>query len=223
MTTRQTVTRFSHSALVMLIVSAAFAQPAQPPAPAAPPIPRSPEIHPDRTVTFRLSAPHSSDVTLNGSWDGAANIKMAKDEGGVWSVTVWPLGAQLWSYWYSVDGVKALDPGNAETQRDGARYASMLMIPGAESERWDFRDVPHGSVQAIWYPSPTLKQARRRMMVYTPPGYETSTQRYPVLYLLHGGGGDEDAWLTMGRANIILDNLIALGKVKAMVVVMPNG
>jgi enterochelin esterase-like enzyme len=195
------------------------------PAAAAPqrPVPRSPEIHPDKTVTFRLAAPQASEVTLNGSWDGAVNIGMTKDEGGVWSATVGPLGAQLWSYWYLVDGVKALDPGNAETQRDGARYASMLMIPGAESERWNFKDVPHGTVQAIWYSSPTLKLARRRMMVYTPPDYETSTRRYPVLYLLHGGGGDEDAWLTMGRANIILDNLIAQGKAKPMVVVMPNG
>src|SRR5262245_23037789 len=223
MTTRQIVSGLCHSTLVMLVVSAVFAQPAQPPAPAAPPIPRSPEIHPDRTVTFRLSAPHSSDVTLNGSWAGGANIKMTKDEGGVWSVTVGPLGAQLWGYWYMVDGVKALDPGNAETQRDGARYANLLMISGPESALWDFKDVPHGTVQAIRYPSPTLKQTNRRMMVYTPPDYATGTRKYPVLYLLHGGGGDEDAWLTMGRANIILDNLIAAGKAKPMIVVMPNG
>jgi enterochelin esterase family protein len=174
-------------------------------------------------VTFRLDAPQATEVTLNGSWDGAVNIKMTKDETGVWSVTIAPLGAQLWGYWYIVDGVKALDPGNAETQRDGARYANLLMIPGAESELWDFKDVPHGTVQAIWYPSPTLKLANRRMMVYTPPDYATTTRRYPVLYLLHGGGGDEDAWLGMGRANIILDNLIAQGKAKPMVVVMPNG
>ena len=122
-----------------------------------------------------------------------------------------------------VDGVKALDPGNGETQRDGARYDNLLMISGPESEWWDFKDVPHGTVQAVWYPSPTLKLASRRMMVYTPPGYETGTQKYPVLYLLHGGGGDEDAWLTMGRANIIMDNLIAAGKAKPMIVVMPNG
>jgi len=151
-------------------------------------------------------------VTLNGSWDGAANIKMTQDEGGVWSVTVGPLAAQLWGYWYLVDGVKALDPGNSETQRDGARYANLLMISGAESALWDFKDVPHGTVQAIWYPSPTLKLANRRMVVYTPPDYAAGTRRYPVLYLLHGGGGDEDAWPTMGRANIILDNLIAQGK-----------
>src|SRR5207245_4209243 len=131
------------------------------------------------------------------------------------------LAPQLWGYWYLVDGVKALDPGNAETQRDGARYDNLLMISGPESEWWDFKDVPHGTVQAVWYPSPTLKLASRRMMVYTPPGYETSSQKYPVLYLLHGGGGDEDAWLTMGRVNIIFDNLFAAGKAQPMIVVMP--
>src|SRR6266536_721954 len=208
MATRQIVSGLCGSALVMFVVSSAFAQPAQAPAAPPPPIPRSPEIHPDRTVTFRLAAPHSSEVTLNGSWDGASNIKMTKDEGGVWAVTVGPLGAQLWGYWY---------------MRDGARYANLLMISGSESALWDFQAVPHRTVQAIWYPSPTLKLANRRMMVYTPPGYETGSQKYPVLYLLHGGGGDEDAWLTMGRANIILDNLIAAGKAKPMIVVMPNG
>ena len=175
MTTRQIVSGLLRSALVTLVVSPAFGQQAPAPAAPPPPLPRSPEIHPDKTVTFRLSAPRSTEVTLNGSWDGAANIKMTKDEGGVWSVTVGPLGAQLWGYWYLVDGVKALDPGNSETQRDGARYANLLMISGAESALWDFKDVPHGTVQAVWYPSPTLKLANRRMMVYTPPDYATST------------------------------------------------
>jgi enterochelin esterase-like enzyme len=197
----------------------------QPPAapPAARVVLRSPDIHPDRTVTFRLHAPHASEVTLNGSWENGTNLKMTKDEAGVWSTTIGPLAAQLWGYWYMVDGVKALDPSNAETQRDGARYDNLLMVSGPDSEWWDFKEVPHGTVQAVWYPSPTLKLASRRMMVYTPPGYETGNQKYPVLYLLHGGGGDEDAWLTMGRANIIMDNLIAAGKAKPMIVVMPNG
>ena len=192
--------------------------------PAARPAPlKSPEIHPDRSVTFRLSAPKATEVTLNGSWDNGTDLKMTKDESGVWSTTIGPLAPQLWGYWFSVDGVKALDPNNGETQRDGARYDNLLMISGPESEWWDFKDVPHGTVQAVWYPSPTLKQANRRMMVYTPPGYETGSTKYPVLYLLHGGGGDEEAWLTMGRANIIMDNLIAAGKAKSMIVVMPNG
>jgi hypothetical protein len=196
---------------------AAAAQPARP-APL-----KSPEIHPDRSVTFRLLAPKATEVTLNGSWDNGTDLKMTKDESGIWSTTIGPLAPQLWGYWFMVDGVKALDPNNGETQRDGARYDNLLMISGPESEWWDFKDVPHGTVQAVWYPSPTLKQASRRMMVYTPPGYETGTTKYPVLYLLHGGGGDEEAWLTMGRANIIIDNLIAAGKAKPMIVVMPNG
>jgi enterochelin esterase-like enzyme len=221
------------AALTTLLVAGSAGAHQQPaaPAPAAAPaaqaarpvIPRSPEIHPDRTVTFRLSAPKATEVTLNGSWDGATALPMTKDENGVWSTTIGPLAPQLWGYWYLVDGVKALDPGNGETQRDGARYDNLLMIPGQESDAWSFKDVPHGTVQAVWYPSPTLKLASRRMMVYTPPRYETGTERYPVLYLLHGGGGDEDAWLTMGRANIILDNLIAEGKARPMIVVMPNG
>src|SRR4051794_13755404 len=203
---------------------------AQQPAPQAAPgrgavaaRPVSPEIHADRTVTFRLSAPKANEVTLNGSWEGARDLKMTKDESGVWSATVGPLGEQLWGYWFLVDGVKALDPGNGETQRDGARIDNLLMISGPASEMWDFKDVPHGTLQQVWYASPTLKQARRRMYVYTPPDYEAGQTRYPVLYLLHGGGGDEDAWVTMGRANVILDNLIAAGKAKPMIVVMPNG
>jgi enterochelin esterase family protein len=208
----------------LLWAQAPTSTPSQPPAQAArPPVPKSPDIHPGRTVTFRLMAPNANEVTLNGSWDGGTNIKMTKDDSGVWSTTIGPLAPQLWGYWYMVDGVKALDPGNAETQRDGSRYDNLLMITGPESEWWNFKDVPHGTVQAVWYPSPTLKLAKRRMMVYTPPGYEDSNRKYPVLYLLHGGGGDEDAWLGMGRANIIMDNLIAAGKAKPMIVVMPNG
>ena len=156
------------------------APPAGAPPQAARPAPlKSPEIHPDRTVTFRLMAPKATEVTLNGSWDNGTNLKMTKDESGIWSTTIGPLAPQLWGYWFVVDGVKALDPNNGETQRDGSRYDNLLMISGPESEWWDFKDVPHGTVQAVWYPSPTLKMASRRMMVYTPPGYETSTQKYP--------------------------------------------
>ncbi len=225
-------------AAALLSASVIFAQPAPPPQQAQQgqagrgaaggrgtqgPRIVSPEIHPDKTVTFRLSAPKAAEVTLNGSWDGATNLKMTKDDAGVWSTTVGPLGDQLWGYWFMVDGVKALDPDNGETQRDGARYDNLLMIVGPADDLWDFKDVPHGTVEQIWYPSPTLKQARRRMYVYLPPDYQTSKIKYPVLYLLHGGGGDEDAWTVMGRAPIIMDNLIARGKAKPMIVVMPNG
>ena len=94
---------------------------------------------------------------MNGSWEGARDIKMTKDDSGIWSTTVGPLGAQLWGYWYLVDGVKALDPGNGETQRDGSRIDNLLMISGPESDLWDFKDVPHGTIQIVWYPSPTLE------------------------------------------------------------------
>jgi len=223
-TTRLGIGLLTITGLVAAPLSAQQAPTPTPATAAARPAPiRSPEIHPDHTVTFRLRAPNATTGTLNGNWEGAANLPMTKDVTGVWSTTVGPLGEQLFGYWFLVDGVKALDPSNSETQRDGARYDNLLMISGPGSADWDFKDVPHGTVQAIWYPSPTLKMSQRRMMVYTPPGYMTSTTKYPVLYLLHGGGGDEDAWLTMGRANIILDNLIASGRAKPMIVVMPNG
>ena len=217
-------TRIGALIITLLSASVAFAQP-DPAAANRAAAPRlvSPEINPDRTVTFRFYAPKSQEVTLNGSWEGGSDIKMTKDDKGVWSVTIGPMAPQLWGYWFLADGVKALDPSNGETQRDGNRYDNLLMISGPESAQWDFKDVPHGTIEQVWYSSPTLKQARRRMYVSMPPDYKDSNARYPVLYLLHGGGGDEDAWSTMGRAPIILDNLIAAGKMKPMIVVMPNG
>jgi enterochelin esterase-like enzyme len=212
--------------VLLLSISVGYSQQAAPPAGRGPQGPRvvSPEIHPDNTVTFRLLAPKATVAVLNGNWDMGTNIKMTKDDQGIWSVTVGPLGEQLWGYSFNVDGVKVLDPGNGEYQRDGNRYDNLLMISGPGSDLWEFKpDVPHGAVQAIWYPSAILKQKSRRMYVYTPPDYFTSKAKYPVLYLLHGGGGDEDAWTTMGRATIIMDNLIARGKAKPMLVVMPNG
>src|SRR5215471_4330121 len=217
---------------VLLCASTALPQqPPAEPAPAraparAPQGPRvvSPETLPDKRVTFRLLAPKATEVLLNGNWENGRNIGMTKDDDGIWSVTLGPLGEQLWGYSFSVDGLKVLDPGNGEYQRDGNRYDNLLMISGPASDLWDFKpDVPHGSVEAIWYPSEILKQKNRRMYVYTPPDYNSTDAKYPVLYLLHGGGGDEDAWVTMGRANVILDNLIAQGKAKPMIVVMPNG
>ena len=184
----------------------------------------SPEVSPEKKVTFRLVAPKAQAVVLNGSWDIGKEIPMNKDDQGIWTVTVGPLDEQLWWYSFNVDGVKVLDPGNGEVARDGAQYDSWLMIPGAFSDSWEFKpDVPHGAVQSVWYPSPILKQKGRRMYVYTPPDYMTSNTRYPVLYLLHGGGGDEDQWINLGRTNVIMDNLIAAGKIKPMIVVMPNG
>jgi len=185
--------------------------------------PPSPEILPDRRATLRLSAPKANEVLLNGDWEGGSNIAMTKDAEGVWSVTVGPLAPEMWGYTFSVDGVRTLDPRNSNTKRDGARYDNILLIPGPESALYELKDVPHGNVSIVWYASPTLKMAARRMYVYTPPGYETGKQRYPVLYLLHGGGGDEDAWNTLGRTSMIMDNLIAQGKARPFIVAMTNG
>lgn len=207
----------------LLLPAAGFAQP-QPNAVAPAPRVKSPEISSDRQVTFRLYAPKATTVTLNGSWVGATNLPMTKDDSGVWSTTVGPMSPQMYGYWYLVDGVRAIDPSNSETERDGSRFNSMLMVSGPESALWDFKDVPHGTLEEIWYPSPTLNMDQRRMYVYLPPSYLTEkTKKFPVLYLLHGGGGDEDAWTTMGRATVIMDNLIASGKATPMIVVMPNG
>jgi enterochelin esterase-like enzyme len=184
----------------------------------------SPEVRKDGHVTFRLRAPMANNVTLNADWIGAINLPMVKGADGVWTTTLPSPPPELYGYWFSVDGVRALDPSNSETERDGRNFNSLLMIEGPESDAWRFTDAPHGTIEQIWYPSPTLKQSQRRMYVYLPPGYQRdSAVKYPVLYLLHGGGGDEDAWTNMGRASVIMDNLIAAGKTTPMIVVMPNG
>ncbi len=182
----------------------------------------SPEILADGRVTFRLSAPEATAVAVNGDWPEGRDIAMTKGGDGVWSVTVGPLKPELWGYTFSVNGVRILDPRNVNTKRDGQRIDNVLLVSGPESANYEVKAVPHGTVAKVWYESPTLNMTRR-MYVYTPPAYATSTAKVPVLYLLHGGGGDEDAWTTLGRTPQIMDNLIAAGKVKPMIVVMTNG
>jgi enterochelin esterase family protein len=211
-------------ALLALVTAPAMAQAPQAAPATAPARVKSPEVSSDDKITFRLSAPLATTVTLNGSWVGATDLPMTKDASGVWSTTVGPLKPQLYGYWFLVDGVRVLDPSNSETERDGSRFNTMVMVGGPEADPWTFKDVPHGTLDEVWYPSPTLKMDQRRMYVYLPPDYKANpTKKYPVLYLLHGGGGDEDAWTVMGRATIIMDNLIASGKAVPMIVVMPNG
>jgi enterochelin esterase-like enzyme len=208
---------------VMLLASAVIAQPArQGPAAGQAAQPRSPEILPEGKVAFRLLAPTAASVTLGGDFPIGNSVAMTRDDEGVWSVTVGPLKADFYSYFFTVDGVRTLDWRNVSVMRDGARYASWLRVPGAESADYQVNDVPHGTVSQVWYPSPTLGM-KRRMYVYTPPGYESGSGRYPVLYLLHGGGGDEAAWTELGCASQILDNLMAQGRSKPMIVVMTNG
>jgi len=189
-----------------------------------PPPMTSPEILPDGRVTFRLLAPEATSVSVTGDWPGgidSTTTPMVKDDKGVWSATVGPLKPEFWIYTFSVNGVTTLDPRNVNTRRNTVRIENTLLVPGPESADYTVNAVPHGTVSLQWYPSPTVNAARRAY-VYTPAGYETGSDRYPVLYLLHGGSGDEDAWSSCGRATQILDNLIAQGNARPMIVVMPN-
>jgi enterochelin esterase-like enzyme len=202
------------SALVLMATSLFAQQRAQGP--------RSPEVLSDSRVTFRFSAPNAATVVLNGEWAAGQPVPMTKDEQGVWSVTVGPLKPELYAYTFVVDGVPALDGRVARFHRDGSRFENILIIPGPGGDLYEVNDVPHGTLSQVWYKSPTLNLTRR-LYVYTPPGYEDTKTSYPVLYLLHGAGGDEDAWTSNGRAVQIMDNLIAQGKAKPMIVVMTNG
>ncbi len=183
----------------------------------------SPEIADNNAITFNVHSPDANSISLQGSWMGwgkTAALKKGADD--IWSITVGPLEPSMYHYNFIVDGVSVIDPKNAHALRDGTRYASMLIVPGKGSALFEVNEIPHGSLAKIWYSSASLG-LYRRMYVYTPPGYESGNEKYPVLYLLHGAGGDEDAWTSLGRANYILDNLIARKKAKPMMIVMTNG
>ena len=196
----------------------------------------SPEIHNDHTVTFRLKAPKAVKVqvtgdflptqkvkTAFGEFDGPGVADLKEGENGVWEYTTpEPLEPELYSYSFLVDGLKMMDPSNVYMIRDVASVTNIFIIGGGRADLYQVNNVPHGTVSRVWYNSPTLGM-ERRMTVYTPAGYETSDKRYPVFYLLHGMGGDEEAWIALGRTSQILDNLIAQGKAEPMIVVMTNG
>jgi enterochelin esterase family protein len=198
---------------------------ARPAAQQRPPRIISPEILPDNKVTFRVYARDATKVTVAGEWQagfGSAET-LVKNDTGMFMLTVGPLNPELYGYTFNVDGVNTIDPNNVQVRRDGARYQSYFIIPGPASDLYFQKNgVPHGTVNKVWYNSPVLGMDRR-VYIYTPAGYEGGRQKYPVFYLLHGAGGDEDAWTNMGRAAQILDNLIAQGKAKPMIVVMTNG
>jgi enterochelin esterase-like enzyme len=159
-----------------------------------------------------------------GSWPSEfkSKIPMTEKDSSVFEVKIGPLPGNMYEYEFLLNGVNILDPQNKVVTRDGPYIMNRLMVPGAQADVYEVNPVPHGRLTAVWYPSPTIG-AERRMMVYTPPGYEKNTQKYPVMYLLHGAGGDEDVWVSRGRANYILDNLIASGKAVPMIVVITNG
>lgn len=186
---------------------------------------REPVISPDikgNEVTFRTSAPYAETVKLAGSWMGMnTTVDMSKNEKGLWTVTIQTPSPELYTYSFIIDGLSINDPNNVFMQRDGTRYLSVLLIPGELTANY-YEATQRGNLEQVWYESPTIGMTRR-MFVYTPYGYETGTTKYPVLYLLHGAGGDEDAWSTMGRTCQIMDNLIQKKLAKPMLVVMPNG
>ena len=184
---------------------------------------RSPQFNDDGTVTLRIKAPEAKKVTIVGDCIERGHGELRQQD-GVWSYTTAQLPAELYSYRFYVDGVETQDAGNIERSRDVRSFMSTFIVSKEGGDKgWLYQNhnVEHGDVAHVWYDSPKLG-LKRRMSIYTPPGYD-KRKAYPVLYLLHGAGGDEEAWLTLGRTAQIMDNLIALGKAKPMIVVMPNG
>jgi len=176
------------------------------------------------SITFNFRADYATVVKLSGSWMAGYGqaIDMTRGAGNVWTVTIPAPAPEIYTYNFVVDGVSVNDPLNVLVQRDGNRYLSMLLVDGELTENYRAAEK-RGTVSHPWYDSKILG-INRRLTVYTPYGYEKDTKtKYPVLYLLHGAGGDEEAWSSMGRAAQILDNLIAKGLAKPMIVVMPNG
>ena len=187
----------------------------------------SPEINPDYTVTFRYRNPKAVRVQLQGDFlPSMAPVDMVEGQDGIWSYTTpQPLEGELYLYNLLVNGERRNDPSNMHMNRDVATWTNFFTMSAKQGDKgwyYEVHDTPRGTVSKRWYDSPTLG-LYRRMTIYTPPGYENSKGKYPVLYLLHGSGGDEDAWVDLGRTVQILDNLIAEGKAKPMIVVMPNG
>ena len=210
---------FSASVLFIVCVTALAVAQTPPPGPQV----VSPEVTADRHIALRILAPQAQAVRLNASdipgvpfGPGAA---LTKGQNGVWEITVGPVPGGAYRYTFIVDGVATMDPRNPSTSESNNNAWSIVYVPGSAA---DTKNVPHGGVAEVHYYSTALK-ASRRMHVYTPPGYETSSKKYPVFYLLHGAGDSDDSWSTVGRAGFILDNLIAAKTSKPMLVVMPAG
>ena len=195
----------------------------------------SPDIHDDSSVTFRLFAPNAESVQITGDFlptvkmetpmgemDGPGKADLVKDENGVWVYRSEVLKPELYNYSFIIDGFTTTDPNNPFLIRDVASATNIFIIGGGHADLFKVQDVAHGTVARRWYDSPGLGMDRR-ITIYTPPGYENSTEKLPVLYLLHGAGGDEEAWINLGRTSQIMDNLIAAGKAKPMIIAMPNG
>jgi enterochelin esterase family protein len=181
----------------------------------------SPQVHPDNRVTFRYLAPSAKDVKLNAQFE-KARVTMAKDASGIWSVTVGPVKPDMYPYSFVVDGIQVADPKNSAIFPNEGFQNSMVEISGNTPLVHTIQNVPHGTLAYRYYYAGEL--GNRPVVIYTPPGYEKAqAKKYPVLYLLHGTTDTEETWTKVGRANIILDNLIAQGKAQPMIIVMPYG
>jgi enterochelin esterase family protein len=231
----KTITKVSFITFVTILLTSVSSFAQEPAKPAAAPVSRpqfrrppriiSPELLPDKKVTFRVYDKDAQKITISGEWQAGfgGSETLVKNDTGMFTLTVGPLKPELYGYTFTIDGASTIDPNNVQVRRDGSRYQSFFIIPGPESDLYFHKNgVPHGTVSKVWYNSPVLGMDRRAY-IYTPAGYEEGKQKYPVFYLLHGAGGDEDAWTNMGRAAQIMDNLIAQGKAKPMIVVMTNG
>jgi enterochelin esterase-like enzyme len=211
---------FVSSFMLCGLVTAQQAKPAQ----AAPPQrPRldTPEVHSDNSVTFLFLAPNAQEVKL--AREGTEQVAMQKDNKGVWTVNTAPLPPDYYGYSIFVDGVRSIDPFNHLLKPNLLNTENMVHVQGPPSLPWETNDVPRGEVHHHFYRS-SVAGDQRDFYVYTPPGYDpTAKKTYPVLYLLHGYSDDASGWTAVGRANVILDNLIAQGKAKPMIVVMPLG
>lgn len=184
----------------------------------------SPQVNSDNTVTFRLNAPKAKSVSVKGDWeanDGVGTMKKGKE--GLWEYTTPVLPSEMYTYRFDIDGVIGLDPHNPFTRRDVGNVFSIFFVGDGPADYYQVHDVPHGTMQTVWYQCQGLYQNNRRMVIYLPPSYDKDNKNYPVLYLMHGSGGDEMAWSDLGFVNRVMDNLIAEGKVEPMIVVMPNG
>lgn len=197
----------------------------------------NPVVNADHTVSFQFYAPNAANVTISGDFLpqeiretpfgkmlSNGQVKLAKTSEGIFSYTSPKLESDFYTYTVQIDGVQVADPNNVYMNRDVANELNYFIIPGGKGDLFEVTDVPHGNVSKVWYPSPRAGYAQRRMSVYTPAGYtakDTKT-KYPVLYIMHGIGGDENAWIDGGRVPQVLDNLIGSGAAEKMIVVVTN-
>ncbi|WP_165795966.1 esterase [Siphonobacter curvatus] len=209
------LSRWLFSGLLLSLVGIARAQPPRGP------LVVSPEVHADHTVTFRYLAPTAREVKLSGQFEKSA-VSLTKNEQGIWSVTVGPVKPDIYPYSFQVDGVTVMDPANVAFFPNERFKASLVDVPGDTPLIHALKDVPHGTVSYEYYPS--VEGTTGSLVVYTPPGYDQNpTKKYPVYYLISGTTDTEETFYKVGRTNLILDNLLAEGKTKPMIIVMPYG